>query len=125
MTDVLMDIGGHPVLACAPDGPKVGSGDDALDLIGVALAEGAVWVAIPVGRISDEFFTLRTGLAGDIAQKFVNYQLGLAIVGDASAQVAASESFAALVAETNRGRQLWFVADEEELIERLGGRSAK
>jgi hypothetical protein len=44
----------------------------------------------------------------------------LAIVGDVSAYVAASTALRALVLESNRGNQVWFVADFDELDNRLG-----
>jgi hypothetical protein len=53
-------------------------------------------------------------------QKFVNYGVRLAIVGDISAHVAASTPFRDLVYESNRGRQVWFVADLDALDSRLG-----
>jgi len=34
--------------------------------------------------ICDDFFDLSTGLAGEILQKFVNYHVKIAIVGDFS-----------------------------------------
>jgi Domain of unknown function (DUF4180) len=45
-------------------------------------------------------------LAGEFAQKFVNYRLRLAIVGDISQHLAGSEALCDFVAETNRGNQL-------------------
>jgi hypothetical protein len=58
-------------------------------------------------------------MAGDIAQKVANYRRRLAIVGDISAHVAASDALRDFVHETNRGTQLWFVADVAELESRL------
>ena len=47
-----------------------------MDLIADAMGHGAELVALPVERLPDEFFSLRTGLAGTVAQKFVNYRIG-------------------------------------------------
>ncbi|HEY0688089.1 MAG TPA: DUF4180 domain-containing protein, partial [Kribbella sp.] len=66
-----------------------------------------------------EFFQLRTGVAGAIVQKFVQYRTGLAVVGDIAAYLAASDTFQDWVRETNRGRHIWFVADLAELEQRL------
>jgi hypothetical protein len=119
MADVVQERRGVPVLVCGEVGAPVASTQDALDLIGAAFS-GAELVAIPVSRLDERFFTLRTGLAGEIMQKFVNYRLRLAIVGDISAQVAASPALRDLVAESNRGSQIWFVTDLDELDRRLG-----
>jgi hypothetical protein len=110
---------GVRVLACPADGPAIRAEADALDLIGDAVAERADWVAVPVERFGEEFFRLRTRVAGEFVQKFVNYRLRLAIVGDLSQPIAASTALRDFVAESNRGRQLWFVADLAELDERL------
>lgn len=108
-----------PVLACAPDGPPLTGGGQVVDLIGDALHRGAEVVVVPVSRLTDDFFRLRTGQAGEIVQKLVNYRLRLVIVGDLSDRLAASPTLRAFVHEANRGRQVWFVSDEDELDQRL------
>ncbi|MGN9844581.1 DUF4180 domain-containing protein [Nonomuraea sp. H19] len=106
------------VYVCEPDGPLLREDRDALDLIGEAWGCGAAWVAVPVERLHDDFFSLRTRVAGEIVQKFVNYRLGLAIVGDISRFAAASSALRDWVHEANRGRDIWFVRDLAELAAR-------
>jgi Domain of unknown function (DUF4180) len=118
-SDTLTEVHGVAVLECAADGPNLQRESDAVDLIGDALGRGADLVAVPVERLTDEFFALSTGLAGAVTQKFVNYRLRLAIVGDISEYSANSGALRDFVRETNRGRQLWFVATQEELAQRL------
>lgn len=118
-TDSLVYLHGVSVLACAPDGQKLRSDGDAVDVISAAIQRGAELVALPVERLADEFFTLSTGLAGGITQKFVNYRLRLAIVGDISRHMAQSSALGDFVHEANRGSQLWFVTDHDELAEKL------
>jgi len=101
---------------------------DAVDLIAEAHYEHqAEWVLLPVDLLPPDFFRLQTGVAGAIAQKFVNYRMKLAIVGDVSAHEDASEAFRDWVRETNEGRNLWFVPDlaafDERLDSRYGGGS--
>jgi hypothetical protein len=110
---------GVRVLFCAPDGARLGSGDDVLDLVGQALGHRAGLVAVPVRRLHEDFFRLHTGVAGEVMQKFVNYRLRLAVVGDVTRHLAASSALRALVHESNRGRHVWFVADHAELDARL------
>ncbi|HZG02730.1 MAG TPA: DUF4180 domain-containing protein [Streptomyces sp.] len=119
MENTLRTIHGVPVLMCAAKGGTIGDERDALDLIGDATYQGARWVAVPAGRFAEEFFRLRSRVAGDIVQKFANYRLGLVVLGDVSAHTAASPALRDFVRECNRGRQTWFVADTEELEERL------
>jgi hypothetical protein len=124
MSDIVMELHGVPVLVCAAAGPKLADEAAARDLIGEAMYAGVQWVSVPVERVAEDFFLLRTGLAGEIAQKFVNYRLRLAIVGDISHHVASSTALRDFVFETNRGRQLWFVTTQEEFAERLRPRAS-
>ncbi len=94
---------------------------DALALIAKALEQRADWLVVPVKDIAHDFFRLKTGLAGAVCQKFVNYGVRLAIMGDTSYHVSHSDAFKAFIRESNRGRQIWFVKDMEELQERLAG----
>jgi hypothetical protein len=119
MTATLEHHHGVAVLVCAPDGPMLRTETDATDVIGDAFGLGAELVALPVERLADDFFALRTGLAGAVVQKFVNYRIRLVIVGDISAHVERSTALRDFVHEANRGNQLWFVATAEELDGRL------
>ncbi|GGV59970.1 hypothetical protein GCM10010294_08720 [Streptomyces griseoloalbus] len=114
-----MTLHGASVLVCDKDGRKLSGGETALDLIGDAMGCHAEVVAVPVERVADEFFALRSGVAGDVVQKFVNYRLRLVIIGDIASHVADSEALRDFVREANRGNQVWFVADHAELGERL------
>ncbi|MCX4745256.1 DUF4180 domain-containing protein [Kitasatospora sp. NBC_01287] len=111
-----------PVLVCAPDGDPLSSVADALGLIGEAGYGEASWVAVPVQRWPEEFFRLRSGLAGEVLQKFAQYRVNLAVVGDISRWTEESSALRDFVRECDRGRQCWFVADLAELGERLGER---
>lgn len=121
MTTTLQTIHDVPVLLCAPEGEAIAHESDALDLIGDAGYQGAAWVVVPVERFDETFFELRTRVAGDVIQKFVQYRVGLAVVGDISGHTTASSALRDFVRECNRGRQTWFVSDMDELRERLAG----
>jgi len=114
---MLRELGG--VRVYVSDEPVEGAGD-AVQLIADAhYGHQAEWVALGADRLGDDFFELRTGRAGAIAQKFVDYRMRLAVVGDISRRVADSTSLADWVRESNRGRSLWFVPDFDALAERL------
>ena len=119
MSDTLTTIHNIQVLICAAEGKKLSTERDALDLIGDALQEGIKLVLVPVERLDENFFQLKTGLAGQIVQKFVQYRIRLVILGDISQYVTQSKSFRAFVYEANRGNQVWFMTNLEELSERL------
>ncbi|QEO15516.1 DUF4180 domain-containing protein [Agromyces intestinalis] len=109
------------VLHLDPAGPLVSTSDDTSDLIGDAWANARDTVAVPVARLDPRFFDLASGFAGAVAQKFVNYRIRLAVVGDVTAYESASRAFRDWVRESNRGDHVWFVADEAALAERLRG----
>lgn len=83
------------------------------------MAQSARVVVLPVGRLAPEFFQLRTGLAGEVIQKFVNYRLKLVIVGDFAEAASRSEALQAFIRESNRRDEVWFLGGMEELEERL------
>ena len=117
--DRVSEINGTTVYLCAAVGPRVSTAQDAVDIIGETWHSRADLVVIPAERFDDGFFTLSTGLAGEFIQKFVNYQLAIAIIGDLSALLAASSALRAFVHESNRGRQVWFLHDLGEVADAL------
>ena len=69
-----------PVLTCSADGKKLRNDHDAVELIGEALHAEARIVLISAERLDEDFFLLRTRIAGEFIQKFVTYGVRLAIV---------------------------------------------
>ncbi|GAB3505629.1 DUF4180 domain-containing protein [Amycolatopsis cihanbeyliensis] len=121
-TDSVVLLHGTRVLHLAAEGPKLDSAQSALDLIGHVWGHEAEMLAVPVARCGDEFFDLETRIAGEVLQKFTNYHVPLAIIGDLSGHLAESSALRAFVHESNQGRQVWFLADLDELADRLARR---
>lgn len=115
----VLEIGGARVLVLDANGGPVMTDRDASDLVGLAMEAGATWLAVPVPRLGPAFFDLSTRIAGETIQKLVNYRISLAVVGDLSAEIAASKALHDFVYESNKGRHVWFVADLAELERRL------
>ena len=101
------------------DGPVITASNDTSDLIGNAWVDNVNLIAVPVARLDPEFVRLRSLMAGEIVQKLVNYQLQLAVIGDITKFVAASDAFRDFVGESNRGRNVWFLLDEDALEAKL------
>ncbi|HWP79021.1 MAG TPA: DUF4180 domain-containing protein [Candidatus Acidoferrum sp.] len=74
-------------------------------------------VAIRKEAIAEDFFVLSTGLAGEILQKFVNYRMKLAVIGDFSGY--RSKPLKDFMYESNRGSHIFFVPTEEEAVKKL------
>lgn len=117
--DMIRKLHGTTVLICAQDGSLLASEHDVGDFLSAAWAADAALVAIPVTRLAPDFFRLTTRIAGDVAQKFVNYRIRLVIVGDISAYCAQSKALRDFVHESNQGPALWFVDDLAALEARL------
>jgi hypothetical protein len=110
---------GHRVLICDAEGPLFRGDRDTSDLVAAGFEARAEWIALPVSRLGEEFFRLRTRIAGEMIQKFVNYRFRVAIVGDISEYLKEGVALRDFVAESNRGSQVWFVATLDELRARL------
>lgn len=118
----LTEISGVRVLEVPAEGTPLGTEQDALDLMGEAYGQEADLIAVPAGRLHPDFLKLRTGMAGAFLQKLQNYGYRFAVVGDISDAVAASKPLHDFVYESNKVGHVLFVADTDELAERLGGR---
>lgn len=78
---------------------------------------GASNLVIPKECVTKDFFALSTKLAGDILQKYVNYGIKLAIIGDFSGYT--SKALHDFIYESNKGKDFFFVPDVEEAIKKM------
>ena len=67
--------------------------------------------------ITEDFFILSKGLAGEILQKYVNYGGRIAIYGDYSHYT--SKPLKDFIYESNKGKDVIFVATRDEAVEML------
>lgn len=117
----IVQMGDVRVLVLGEEAVLVRGGGDANDLIGLAWSDEAQMVAVPVAALAPDFFALRSGIAGEVFQKFQNYQLRLAVVGEIGEAMAQSKALNDFVGETNRIGNHLFVPDLAALAARLGG----
>ncbi|MET3848374.1 DUF4180 domain-containing protein [Paenibacillus sp. OAE614] len=68
-------------------------------------------------NLPDAFFELKSGLAGEILQKYRTYQFKIAIVGDFEAY--SSKSLRDFIYECNQGEDVFFMKDREEALAAL------
>lgn len=115
----IIEINGHRILLVGPSDDRLETVRDFTDLIGDAMGEDTQLIGIPADRVGDDFYRLRTGLAGEVLQKLVNYHIRLAIIGDVSRWTAESNAFRDLVIELERGTDVLIVPDEATLASRL------
>ncbi|MGO9434626.1 MAG: DUF4180 domain-containing protein [Terracidiphilus sp.] len=110
---------GRRILEVQAHGPFLRRGQDANDLIAEAKSAGASLVVLPIARLDPAFFELRTGIAGDMVQKFVTYQVAVAILGDTAPLESESKSLRDFIYESNRRGSVWFLASKDALHKRL------
>lgn len=90
---------------------------DAQQFLQMMMDANADGVIIHQKNIAANFFDLKSGLAGEMLQKVVNYRLRLAIVGEFS--VYESKSLKAFILESNRSNTIVFVNTLEEAFNKL------
>lgn len=71
--------------------------------------------------ISEDFFKLSSGMAGEVLQKFVNYHTKLAIVGDFSMYT--SKPLKDFIYECNNGHHIFFVNNLEQATQKLNAQN--
>ena len=74
-------------------------------------------IALNKSAVVEDFFILSKGLAGEILQKFINYQTKFAIYGDYSKYT--SKPLKDFIYESNHGKDIFFVENEDKAIEVL------
>jgi len=102
------------------DGLVISDAGSVLDLIATVRYEtGCDRLIIEKTAVTEDFFVLSSGVAGEMLQKCVNYRMKLAIVGDFSRYT--SKPLKDFIYESNRGKDFFFVGTVDEAVERLGG----
>jgi hypothetical protein len=111
---------GEKIAEIVSDVVLINTPQDALDLMYDPGMDGARKIILRRENINPAFFELETGLAGEVVQKFVNYGVQLAIVGDFSSET--RPSIQAFMRESNRGTHLFFLENTEAAIGMLAQR---
>ncbi len=117
---IIIDEQGHSRVAIIEsDGIILRDVQDALDLMATVQYnhDGVSKLLLHESAIAGEFFDLKTKLAGEILQKYVNYRVKLAIVGDFEKYT--SKSLKDFIYECNHGKQVWFLSSREDALNAL------
>ncbi len=108
-------------IACAvveSDTTVITDPQSALDLLMTAKYEAVTKnIVISKKLITEDFFILSTGLAGEILQKFINYGGRIAIYGDYSYYT--SKPLKDFMYESNHGKDVFFVSTKDEAVDIL------
>lgn len=117
MKQNILENNNQKILEVISDKIEISNLQDALDLMGNAYNLGINNIVIREKQLISNFFDLSSGLAGDILQKLVTYQIKIAIIGDFKKYQ--SKSLDALISESNRRKQTLFLPDIEAAIQKL------
>lgn len=90
---------------------------DILDLFGHLIAADCDRIMIHERNLHADFFNLKTGLAGEILQKFSNYKIKVAIIGDFTKYK--SKSLQDFIFESNKTATVCFTDNVGSAITRL------
>lgn len=117
--EIRIDRKGDSEVAVVKDGGiLIGSVQDALDIMAtVQHVYHCGKMVIGEGAFVKGFFDLSTRLAGEILQKFTNYQFKVAIVGDFGRYE--SKALKDFIYESNKGRAVFFLPDEAAALKKL------
>lgn len=113
----LLEIDGAYIAEIISDKIEIRDVQDALDLMADCNYQGARNIIINKKNITPGFFDLKTGIAGEILQKFSTYKVKLAIVGNFSEYT--SKSLKDFIYESNNSGRVSFVSSVNEAKEKI------
>ncbi len=108
---------GQSIAEVISDTTLIATNEDGLDLLGNLYYQGFDRVILHKENIAPPFFDLKTGMAGEILQKFANYRMRLVIVGEF--ELYESKSLRQFIMESNKGKQVNFLASTVQALEQL------
>jgi Domain of unknown function (DUF4180) len=115
-----IDTPGYETVAeLSDDSIIITCADDVPDILGELGMNNCNRIIIHERNLHKNFFNLSTRIAGDILQKFSNYRVRLAIVGDFSKYP--GKSFNDFIRESNRGNLVFFTGDFGSAFQKLSG----
>lgn len=113
------ELHGVRVAELSKTGDQLRTDRQAIEVIAEASVCNPDLIVVPVERLSDEFFHLKTRVAGEFLQKFVTYRKRVVILGDISAHLDESSALRDFVYECNAGRAIWFMSSLDALDRKL------
>lgn len=114
----IVQVKGNKVAVVQSDEIIIEDAQSALDFIAtIRYEDDCSRIVLNKQAVIEDFFKLSTGIAGEILQKFVNYHIKIAIVGDFSTYT--SKPLKDFIYECNNGNDIFFAADEQSAIDKI------
>lgn len=86
-------------------------------MMSIKYETGCSKIVLNKEAITEDFFILSKGIAGEILQKFMNYRIKFAIYGDFSKYT--SKPLKDFIYESNKGKDIFFVLDADTAVQML------
>lgn len=113
----IVDFNGAKILNVTSEEIVINKVQDALDLMADGYYSNVQRIIVKEENLAPEFFDLSTRIAGEILQKFSNYNVMLAVVGDFKKYK--SENLKDFIFESNKAGRIIFVPTVEEAKAKL------
>lgn len=104
----------------ASDLKKLSSEQDVVDCISICMENNIYTIMLHSNALSEDFFNLKTRLAGMALQKFINYHVKVAVIIEDEKML--NERFKEMIMEANKGndfRAFKNIQDAESWISKL------
>lgn len=106
-------------LECLPDGDRLASEREALELVAACGENETARLMVHAASLVEDFYHIKTGLAGSILQKFNTYPIRCAMI--LNPKLVHLGHFRDMVIEANRGNQFHVFYDQEPAEQWLVG----
>jgi hypothetical protein len=110
-------INGAKIAEVISDNLVINNNQDGLELLINLYYQDFDGIILHEKNITSTFFDLKSGIAGEILQKFSTYSVRLSIIGDFSKFN--SDSLHDFIYESNKGRHISFVSSVSDAISKL------
>ncbi|EPY2308010.1 DUF4180 domain-containing protein [Clostridium sporogenes] len=107
-------------IECISVEKQLSSERDVLDFIGICVENDIYKLVLHGDILSEAFFNLKTGLAGMVLQKFINYHIKVAVILENEEKF--NDRFKEMIMESNKGNHFRIfknIADAEIWISNL------
>lgn len=94
------------------DSRKLSSEKDVLDYISICMENDIYKIMLHSDALSEEFFNLKTGLAGMALQKFINYHVKVAVIIEETQKL--NDRFKEMIMEANKGNNFRTFGNAED-----------
>ena len=110
-------IKGTQIAELSSEDVLIQTAEDGAQLLADMYYQGFDLIIMQAKQLTESFFDLKTGLAGEVLQKCSNFRIRLTIIGNFSD--ISSKSLRDFIYESNKGKSINFVGSIEDALARV------